>query len=178
MILPDIESSQLQDEARKRKERLEQWKNKKILKRKKNDDSDGEEKKDDEEDNEPMEFPKPIFRNYKPISKDLNAILLPKPKLIDIKPMIEDVGSGETNGPPPIDDVDLTTLAPRKPDWDLKRDVEKKLKRLEKRTTRAIAELTRQRLLIEQKGSHGAVDFAEIISTTSRINQHQEDDDD
>ena len=32
-------------------------------------------------------------------------------------------------------------MAPRKPDWDLKRDVAKKLEKLERRTQRAIAEL-------------------------------------
>ncbi|CAF0991072.1 unnamed protein product [Didymodactylos carnosus] len=127
MLLADIESCQLQEEARRRKERLEQWKKKKILKR---------------------------------IDEHIN------------------LGSGESDVPPPIDDVDLTTLAPRKPDWDLKRDVEKKLKRLEKRTTRATAELTRERLLTEQKGLNATVNFAEIVSTISRFNQHQEDDED
>ena len=39
---------------------------------------------------------------------------------------------------------DLTTLAPRKPDWDLKRDVSKKLEKLDRRTQRAIAELIRE----------------------------------
>jgi len=34
-------------------------------------------------------------------------------------------------------------LAPRKPDWDLKRDVAKKLEKLERRTQRAIAQLIR-----------------------------------
>jgi len=32
-------------------------------------------------------------------------------------------------------------LAPKKPNWDLKRDVEKKLEVLEKRTQRAIVKL-------------------------------------
>ena len=36
---------------------------------------------------------------------------------------------------------DLTTLAPKKPDWDLKRDNEKRLEKLERRTQKAIAEL-------------------------------------
>ena len=42
--------------------------------------------------------------------------------------------------------MDLTSLAPRKPDWDLKRDSAKKLEKLERRTQRAIAELIRDRL--------------------------------
>lgn len=45
-----------------------------------------------------------------------------------------------------IDEVNLATLAPRKPDWDLKRDVAKKLEKLEKRTQKAIVELIRDRL--------------------------------
>jgi len=42
--------------------------------------------------------------------------------------------------------VDLLNLAPRKPDWDLKRDIKSKLERLERRSKRAIAELIRERL--------------------------------
>ena len=71
------------------------------------------------------------------------------------------------------EDVDLLSLAPRKPDWDLKRDAEKKLKRLEKRTAKAIAELTRERLLSEQKES-----LAEVVATTSKLNEAVQDDDD
>ena len=37
-------------------------------------------------------------------------------------------------------------MAPRKPDWDLKRDIAPKLEKLERRTQRAIAELIRERL--------------------------------
>ena len=37
-------------------------------------------------------------------------------------------------------------MAPKKPNWDLKRDVEKKLEKLERRTQRAIYEIIRQRL--------------------------------
>ncbi|EDQ88874.1 uncharacterized protein MONBRDRAFT_26027 [Monosiga brevicollis MX1] len=41
---------------------------------------------------------------------------------------------------------DVLSLAPRKVDWDLKRDLEPKMAKLEKRTKRAIAELIRERL--------------------------------
>ena len=41
---------------------------------------------------------------------------------------------------------DFTNLAPRKPDWDLKRDIAPKLEKLERKTQRAIAELIRERL--------------------------------
>ena len=56
--------------------------------------------------------------------------------------------------PEPVsEDVDLTTLAPRKPDWDLKRDVAKRLEKLEKKTQKAIVELIRERLKEEDLAS-------------------------
>jgi coiled-coil domain-containing protein 12 len=45
---------------------------------------------------------------------------------------------------------DISNLAPRKPDWDLKRDVAKKLEKLQRRTQKAIAELIIERLKKEQ----------------------------
>lgn len=41
---------------------------------------------------------------------------------------------------------DIGNLAPRKPDWDLKRDVSKKIEKLERRTQKSIAELIIERL--------------------------------
>lgn len=49
-----------------------------------------------------------------------------------------------------IEEIDIQHLAPRKPDWDLKRDVAKKLDILERRTQRAIAEIIRDRLRSNQ----------------------------
>lgn len=49
-----------------------------------------------------------------------------------------------------IEEIDIQNLAPRKPDWDLKRDVAKKLEILERRTQRSIAELIRERLKSNQ----------------------------
>lgn len=40
----------------------------------------------------------------------------------------------------------VTSMAPKKVNWDLKRDVEKKLAKLERRTQRAIVELLKERL--------------------------------
>lgn len=82
-------------------------------------------------------------------------------------------GSNENSISAVTEDVDLLSLAPRKPDSDLKRDAEKKLKRLEKRTARAIAELTRERLLTGQKQSQTSL--AEVVATTSNLN-HDDDD--
>lgn len=56
-----------------------------------------------------------------------------------------------------IDELDISNLAPRKPDWDLKRDVAKKLEKLERRTQKAIAELIRERLKQRQEDLAGVV---------------------
>lgn len=45
-----------------------------------------------------------------------------------------------------MDQLDVTSLAPRKPDWDLKRDITKKMEKLGRQTQRAMAELIRDRL--------------------------------
>ena len=193
--------SELEEEARKRKERLTQWKLKKqdqVIKRKEyeEDDEDENSNKQDDSTEKTIEFPKPIFRNYKPSDSGQlsGAIVLPKPKLIDVKTLVKSFelsfldrffssqiddpmkprsGTNENSVSAVTEEVDLLSLAPRKPDWDLKRDAEKKLKRLEKRTTRAIAELTRERLVAGQKQSQTSL--AEVVATTSNLN---EDDDD
>ena len=56
-----------------------------------------------------------------------------------------------------IDQLDISALAPRQPDWDLKRDVEKKLEKLARRTQKAMAELIREKLKEKQ-------DLAEVPS--------------
>lgn len=93
-------------------------------------------------------LPKPIFRNYNPISDDLKDGLLPERTMINLEVRVADqLEAAKTEDV--VDEVNLFSLAPRKPDWDLKRGVEKKLKRLERRTQRVIAELIRERLKAE-----------------------------
>ncbi|KAI0362653.1 mRNA splicing factor [Trametes cingulata] len=48
-------------------------------------------------------------------------------------------------------DLDLFNIAPRKPNWDLKRELDRKLSKLERKTQEAIHTLIRQRLAA-QKG--------------------------
>ncbi|VDI37422.1 coiled-coil domain-containing protein 12 [Mytilus galloprovincialis] len=63
-------------------------------------------------------------------------------------------------------------LAPRKPDWDLKRDIAKKLEKLERRTQRAIAELIRDRL------QNSDQDLALVVNAGEAIARTEEDEDD
>lgn len=63
-----------------------------------------------------------------------------------------------------LEELDISNLAPRKPDWDLKRDVAKKLEKLERRTQKAIAELIRERLKQRQE------DLATIVNAGTMEN--------
>ncbi|KAI8985392.1 cwf18 pre-mRNA splicing factor-domain-containing protein, partial [Pilobolus umbonatus] len=51
------------------------------------------------------------------------------------------------------EEVDLFNLAPKKPNWDLKRDVEKKLDKLERQTQRAIYQIIRTRLEADENAN-------------------------
>ncbi|KAF3930974.1 hypothetical protein ABW19_dt0206575 [Dactylella cylindrospora] len=52
--------------------------------------------------------------------------------------------------------IDLLSLQPKKPNWDLKRDVDEKLKRLDHLTNNAIARIVRDRILQGQASSADA----------------------
>lgn len=80
-----------------------------------------------------------------------------------------------------IDEIDIANLAPRKPDWDLKRDVSKKLEKLELRTQRSIAELIRVRLrsaeptnMLEGVNLAGAISTSKLIRSTSKETESEE----
>ena len=140
----------MEDEALKRKERLKALRQQRTF------------NKNTEEE---MSFPKPIFRNYTPNNDTLKPGVLPKPDLINIEEQIKD--QLENSKPEPLveKEIDLATLAPQKIDWDLKREAEKKLQILEKRTQLAIKELITERL---QKSKNP--DFAELISVGTKAN--------
>jgi coiled-coil domain-containing protein 12 len=52
---------------------------------------------------------------------------------------------------------DIAAVVPKKVNWDLKRDITKKMNRLERRTQKAVVELLRQRL--EQEAEEGGDDL-------------------
>jgi coiled-coil domain-containing protein 12 len=118
----------LDEEARKRKERLQN------LKRKANSNVT----------TVTEVLPTPTFRSYNPTDNNLKELKLPKAMPESVEDKIEmDV---DANLPELVTEIDLTNLAPRKVDWDLKRNIQKKLDKLEKRTQRSIAELIRERI--------------------------------
>ncbi|XP_039003509.1 coiled-coil domain-containing protein 12-like isoform X3 [Hibiscus syriacus] len=90
-----------------------------------------------EEDNPSMKF-----RNYVPHDKQLQEGKVAPPVL----PKFEDPGAA---APPAPEEKRLfidpfVNIAPKKPNWDLRRDVQKKLDKLERRTQKAIFKLMEQ----------------------------------
>ncbi|CAH0391917.1 unnamed protein product [Bemisia tabaci] len=149
----------LEDEAFKRKERL------KALKRK------ATEGKEDVKESSEHVLPKPKFRSYVPDETTLKENVIPAAKPGDVVSEVKDLlEAGDKKVV--IEELNLSSLAPRKPDWDLKRDVVKKLEKLEKRTQRAIAELIRDRLKNEQS------DLASAVNLGASVNQKLDVDDD
>lgn len=163
----------MEDEALKRKERLKALKRRELKRL----------AKDDDKDEDKEAFPKPLFRNYVPKDDTLKPGVLPKPELIEIENEIKD--QLESAKPTPLieKEIDLTTLAPQKIDWDLKRDLEKSLKILKKRTHRAIVDLIKDRLQTQKNA-----DLAELVSVGagagsnknkgSKNDQNSDEDDD
>lgn len=75
---------------------------------------------------------------------------------------IEAITEGDRGKNKDVSEVDLFSLQPKRPNWDLKRDLEKKLERLKPRTDRAIAKLVRERL-VEEKRKGGAAAAADAV---------------
>ncbi|XP_040211165.1 coiled-coil domain-containing protein 12 [Rana temporaria] len=141
----------LEEEALKRKERLLQLRKKRVR-----EDGGGGEDLPEEKEERHRELK---LRNYTPQDEALKERQVAPAKPIPVEEKVKD--QLEAAKPEPIiEEVDLTNLAPRKPDWDLKRDVAKKLEKLEKRTQRAIAELIRERLKGQEENLATAVEAA------------------
>ncbi|VDN02341.1 unnamed protein product [Thelazia callipaeda] len=96
------------------------------------------------------------FRNYEPQS-DIGD----KNDGVDLFTVEKEIADHfvETHDTSVVEKIDITTLAPRKIDWDLKRDVAAKLEKLERRTERAIAQLIRDRLKL------GTTELTDAVSS-------------
>ncbi|XP_041046411.1 coiled-coil domain-containing protein 12 [Carcharodon carcharias] len=153
-------AGKLQEEALRRKERLRVLRERQLQNRNQ-DEGEPENKQlreDEDKDDEEVKHRELKLRNYAPEDKELKERQVPKAKPASVEDKVKD--QLEAGKPEPIiEEVDLMNLAPRKPDWDLKRDVAKKLEKLEKRTQRAIAELIREKL----KGNED--DLASVVGT-------------
>ncbi|KAJ0106442.1 hypothetical protein Patl1_19276 [Pistacia atlantica] len=97
------------------------------------------------------------FRNYVPHDKQLQEGKLAPPVL----PKFEDPIAAEPPAPEKKEDP-FVNIAPKKPNWDLRRDVQKKLDKLERRTQKAIykimEEQEKEKQLAEDKSGNAVED--------------------
>ncbi|KAF8334221.1 uncharacterized protein EI90DRAFT_3145106 [Cantharellus anzutake] len=75
-------------------------------------------------------------------------------------------------------ELDLFNIAPKRPNWDLKRDMEKKLGKLERKTQECIHALIRQRLLTQKGVDPSAINLSAGISERQKAAEDQLDDND
>lgn len=147
----------LEEAALKRKERLKNLKRKNV-----------DETSTSVCDKEAL--PKPKFRSYKPQDESLQENVLTEAKPANVEEEIKEQLEA-ANEKVVLEDLDIASLAPRKPDWDLKRDVAKKLEKLERRTQKAIAELIWERLKAGQNDNIGA-----LVNLVNREEKETDDD--
>lgn len=95
-----------------------------------------EDKKNNDNDSREETNPNMKFRNYVPHDEHLQEGKVAPPVL----PKFEDPVAAM---PPPSEKNEdpFVNIAPKKPNWDLRRDVQKKLDKLERRTQKAIYKL-------------------------------------
>ncbi|KAJ7074296.1 mRNA splicing factor, partial [Mycena amicta] len=73
-------------------------------------------------------------------------------------------------------ELDIFNIAPKRPNWDLKREMDKKLAKLQRRTQESIHTLIRQRLA-EQKGDSGDIAGAMRAQEKAQNDDDEENDD-
>mmetsp|Transcript_31308 Transcript_31308/g.73001 ORF Transcript_31308/g.73001 Transcript_31308/m.73001 type:complete len:172 (-) Transcript_31308:19-534(-) len=96
------------------------------------------------------------FRNYQPRSAELQKFCLPRITSAEIEAAIDKEVEEALQAAEEQDG--MLTVAPRKPNWDLKRDVQRKMSVLEGRTDRAIVQLIRRRMEQEKAPAAKASD--------------------
>ncbi|CDH48231.1 hypothetical protein RO3G_10424 [Lichtheimia corymbifera JMRC:FSU:9682] len=149
----------MEEEARKRKERLSALRKRKV---------DGDNKSERTL----------AFRSYTPNDENLKQhVNIATPN--DVGETVESETKSFTKdvlaeaAVKEKEEVDLFNLQPKKPNWDLKRDVEKKLERLDRRTQKAILELIRQRLSNE---TDKTANLAEAVANAEKQQQLEKED--
>ncbi|XWS07982.1 hypothetical protein CRYUN_Cryun41cG0037800 [Craigia yunnanensis] len=138
------EEESIEQAAASRRERLRALKAAQELLNAPDDDSAQAAENQTDETNEENN-PSMKFRNYVPHDKLLQEGKVAPPVL----PKFEDPVAAE---PPPSEDKEdpFVNIAPKKPNWDLRRDVQKKLDKLERRTQKAVYKLMEQQELEKQ----------------------------
>lgn len=112
----------------------------------------------EEEEEEEDDSPLPVkFRNYKPVDESLKRYIVQQPPIPNIVEEIDEKLNKVTEA---NKSCDILNLAPKKANWDLKRDLAKKLDILDKRTQKAIFEMVKQKF-----NNENSKDLAQKVDT-------------
>jgi len=111
------------------------------------------------------------FRNHQPISEALQevAVQIEKPIIPTVEQLVETeeaVHHDATQEP-------LLNLAPKRPNWDLKRDLEPQVKRLRGMTDRAILRLIADRVTAEQQQEGDSSQANEKVDLAAAVERQQ-----
>ncbi|KAG6510307.1 hypothetical protein ZIOFF_028316 [Zingiber officinale] len=159
----DTEENAIEKAAAERREWLKTLKMAKVLLETPDDDTKKHDRNlEDAEETEEDEVPSMKFRNYLPHDKQLQEGKLTPVVLLKF----EDPIVAAPLAPEKIEDPFLN-IAPKKPNWDLRRDVQKKLDKLEKRTQKALYELA----TFQEDGIAQASRYATEDSIKSWLNE-------
>eukprot|EP00920_Eleutheroschizon_duboscqi_P009834 GHVT01022935.1.p1 GENE.GHVT01022935.1~~GHVT01022935.1.p1 ORF type:complete len:333 (-),score=105.32 GHVT01022935.1:998-1996(-) len=85
------------------------------------------------------------FRNYVPRDANLRQLCMPRPTVLELARQLEQ-STQEAIREAETQEV-LSLIAPRRPNWDLKRDLERKLQLLSHRTERSILQLIKEKVV-------------------------------
>ncbi|KAF8819711.1 cwf18 pre-mRna splicing factor protein [Cardiosporidium cionae] len=111
------------------------------------------------------------FRNYIPRDTSLRKFCNPKPLVKELEEQI-DLYTQQTLNDSVNQDI-LSQITPKRPNWDLKRDVEKKLQVLSNRTDRSILNLLRIQLNHELLNPEESCSLSMKDTTDSRTNENE-----
>ena len=113
-----------------------------------NEDSEDEEARGEVGEDGASDKKRPKFRSYQPTSDSLKEQVVGSAEPADITTSVHmQLGNRQLRT---LENIDFSDLAPKKPDWDLKRAIEGKLRKLERRTEKAISKLVQERLRLEE----------------------------
>merc|ERR1711934_976415 len=107
--------------------------------------------------------PKFVFRNYRPHNEDLKKFVVEPPAVPDLEKELVEMCLEQVQADEAAREGQLT-IQPRKANWDLKRDVAKKLEKLDKRTQRAIFDIIRDKLKAQEGGANN-INLADAVQT-------------
>merc|ERR1711934_597939 len=111
--------------------------------------------------------PKFVFRNYRPHNEDLKKFVVEPPAVPDLEKELVEMCLEQVQADEAAREGQLT-IQPRKANWDLKRDVAKKLEKLEKRTQQAVFELIRDKIASQQSGADH-IDLASAVDKETAL---------